>query len=108
MTSGEPTTYADLSVNGIRLSPGMKFTRREVLYLDSTIPGTDRSVSLKDIDATSKKILLKITPGKTLVIPPDVVYLTVTKKRLIWLVWLGTILIAVGGGYAFARSIRVR
>ena len=70
MTSGEPTTYADLSVNGIRLSPGMKFTRREVLYLDSTIPGTDRSVSLKDIDATSKKILLQDYPGKDAGYPP--------------------------------------
>lgn len=108
MTSGEPTTYADLLVNGIRRSPGMKFTRGEVLYLDSAIPGTDRSVSLKDIDATNKKILLKITPGKALAIPPDVVFITVTVKRLIWLVWLGTIIVAAGGCYAFIRSVRAR
>jgi len=108
MTSGEPTTYADLTVNGIRLSPGMKFTQADVFYLDSTIPGTDRSVSLKNIDATSKKILLHVTPGKALAIPPDTVFITVTNKRLIWLVWLGTILIAMGGGYTFGRSVRSR
>jgi cytochrome c-type biogenesis protein CcmF len=108
MTSGEPTTYADITVNGMRLSTGIKFTRNDILYIDCAIPGTDRSVSLREIDATSKKVLLKVTPGKALVIPPDVVYLTVTKKRLIWLVWLGTVLIAVGLSYAFGRSVRPR
>jgi hypothetical protein len=106
MTSGEPTTYADLSVNGYRLSPGMKFTRGDVLFLDSAIPGTDRSVSLQNIDATSKKILLHVSPGKTLAIPPDSVFITVTNKRLIWLVWLGTFMVAAGGCYAFFRSVR--
>ncbi len=108
MTSGEPTTYADLSVNGYRLSPGMKFTRGDVLFLDSPIPGTDRSVSLQNIDATSKKILLHVTPGKMLAIPPDSVFITVTNKRLIWLVWLGTFMVAAGGCYAFFRSVRSR
>jgi cytochrome c-type biogenesis protein CcmF len=105
MTSGEPGTYADLQVNGIPLTPGMKFSRGGIRYLDRNIPGTDRSVSLREIDATSKKILINITPGKNTVIPPDSVVITVTKKRLIWLVWAGTILIAAGGSYAYARSI---
>jgi cytochrome c-type biogenesis protein CcmF len=105
MTSGEPSTYADLLVNGIPLAPGMKFTRGGIRHMDRGIPGTDRSVSLREIDATSKKILITVTPGKNTVIPPDSVVVTVSKKRLIWLVWLGTLLIAAGGGYAYARSI---
>jgi cytochrome c biogenesis factor len=105
MTSGEPSTYAELLVNGIALAPGMKFSMGRIQHLDRNIPGTDRSVSLREIDANSKKILINITPGKNTVIPPDSVIITVTKKRLIWLVWLGTILIAAGGSYAFARSM---
>lgn len=106
MTSGEPTTYADILANGMRLSPGKKFTRGNEIYLDTAIPGTDRTVSLKNIDATSKTILLHITPGKTLMVPPDTVLITVTEKRLIWLVWLGTVIIAAGGFYALGRSLR--
>ncbi|OHD63760.1 MAG: hypothetical protein A2176_14590 [Spirochaetes bacterium RBG_13_51_14] len=106
MTSGEPSTYADLMVNGMALSPGIKFSRKSPLFLDTIIPGTDRSVSLREIDATSKRIFLNITPGKNTIIPPDTVLVTVTKKRLIWLVWLGTIIIACGGIYALGRSIR--
>ena len=105
MTSGEPGTFAELLVNGIPLAPGMKFSKGGIRYLDRNIPGTDRSVSLREIDATSKKILVNITPGKNTVIPPDSVVITVTKKRLIWLVWLGTLLIAAGGSIAYARSI---
>jgi cytochrome c-type biogenesis protein CcmF len=105
MTSGEPNTYAELLVNGIPLAPGMKFSVGRIQQLDRNIPGTDRSVSLREIDANSKKILVNITPGKNTVIPPDSVVITVTKKRLIWLVWLGTILIAAGGSYAFARLL---
>ncbi len=101
MTSGEPSTYADIKVNGMALSPGVTFNRGAMRSRDQAIPGTDRSVSLRDIDATSKKIVLHITPGKNIVVPADSVIVSVTSKRLIWMVWLGTLLIAFGGTSAF-------
>ncbi len=106
MTSGEPSTYADIRVNGIPLSPGIAFSRGAMRSKDCQIPGTDRSVSLRDIDATSKKILLHISPGKNIPVPADSVMISVTMKRLIWLVWLGTLCIACGGGYGLVRSLR--
>ncbi|MBN2158028.1 MAG: cytochrome c biogenesis protein CcsA [Spirochaetes bacterium] len=105
MRSGTPTTYADITVNGVPVAPGIAFTRDGVRAIDRIIPGTDRSVSLADLDATSKKIFLTVTPGKHIAIPPDTVFITVTRKRLIWLVWLGTLFIAGGGGYAYARTL---
>lgn len=106
MTSGEPSTYADIVVNGIPLSPGLTFSRGSMRPRDQAIPGTDRTVSLRDIDATSKKILLHITTGKNIAIPEDSVMITVTRKRLIWMVWLGTLLIASGGAYGFVRALQ--
>ena len=106
MTSGEPSTYADLTVNGAAVAPGIKLTGAEAQYLDRSIFGTDRTVSLRQIDANSKKIILHVSPGKNISIPADTVIITVSKKRLIWLVWLGTFLIGAGGCVAFGRSIR--
>ena len=108
MTSGEPVTFAELTVNGVTLAPGIQFTRDAIKHIDRHIPGTDRAVSLREIDATSKRIVIVITPGKSTVIPPDTVIITISKKRLIWLVWLGTILISIAGCYTFARSIAGR
>lgn len=105
MTSGNPTTYADIAINGRRSSPGIAFSPEGIRYLDITAPGTDRTISLREINATSKRILLYIAPGKNTVAPPDTVIITVTKKRLIWLVWLGTLLIAWGGIHACCLSI---
>mgnify|MGYP006900780058 CR=1 FL=1 len=106
MTSGEPTIYADLAVNGTPVSPGIKYAAAGVQSLDRAVPGTDRSVALRQIEATTKKILLHVSPGKNTPVPADTVIVTVNRKRLIWLVWLGTVLIAVGGGVAFARSVK--
>ena len=106
MTSGEPSTYSDIVINGVPLSPGLTFSRGAMRHRDQAIPGTDRTVSLRDIDATSKKILLSITPGKNIAIPEDSVMITVTRKRLIWMVWLGTLLIASGGAYGFVRAMQ--
>lgn len=106
MTSGEPTIYADLAVNGTPVSPGIKYAAAGVQSLDRAVPGTDRSMALRQIEATTKKILLHVSPGKNTPVPADTVIVTVNRKRLIWLVWLGTVLIAVGGGVAFARSVK--
>ncbi|TFH41512.1 MAG: hypothetical protein E4G96_05355, partial [Chrysiogenales bacterium] len=106
MTSGEPTTYADMEVNGQRVSPGIAFADGRMRHLDCPIPGTDRSLAVREINATSKQILLYVAPGKNIVTPPDTVIITVTRKRLIWLVWLGTILIAAGCGDAYVLSLR--
>ena len=104
MTSGEPTTSTELLVNGVRISPGIAFKQAGVTHMDRAIPGTGRFVSLRDIDASNKRIMLYISPGKNSVIPPDSVVLTLTVKRLIWIVWLGTVIISVGGLYIFVRA----
>ncbi len=106
MTSGEPTTFAELAVNGIPLSPGIRFSRNGVKHLDLRIPGSGRTVSLREIDATSKRIAVFVTPGRKTIIPPDAVQLTISTKRLIWLVWLGTVLIFIGGFHTFARALK--
>ena len=49
------------------------------------------------IDAESKKVLIHVSPGKEMLIPPDSVMVDVSFKRFIWAVWLGTVFISAGG-----------
>jgi cytochrome c-type biogenesis protein CcmF len=104
MTSGEPTTFAELVANGARIAPGVRFKRSGIIRMDRTIPGTHRIVSLRDIDASNHRILLYISPAKNAAIPPDSVIVAFTVKRLIWIVWLGTVIISIGGAYTFVRA----
>ncbi|MBN1533666.1 MAG: cytochrome c biogenesis protein CcsA [Spirochaetes bacterium] len=106
MTSEAPTIRANLIVNGRRLSPALYLKRTSKSHSPVPIPGTERAVSLLDIDVSSRSIWVHISPDATVTIPPDSVIVNVTKKRLIWLVWLGTVLIACGGLMAFARSVQ--
>jgi cytochrome c-type biogenesis protein CcmF len=106
MTSGEPTTFTDLTVNGINLSPGIRFSHGGAKHLDRRLPGSDRSVSLMEIDANNKRIVVFISPGKNTIIPPDKVLISISTKRLIWLVWLGTVLIIIGGCYSSATAFK--
>ena len=106
MTSHQPTTYADCTVNGILVSPGIRFVNGSPVRITQPMPGTDRVISLLQIDATSKRILLHISPGARTVIPPDSAVVSVTWKRFIWLVWLGTVLIAAGGIVTMAFAVQ--
>jgi cytochrome c-type biogenesis protein CcmF len=104
MTSGEPTTFAELVANGTRIAPGVTFKRSGIIRMDQTIPGTNRIISLRDIDASTHSILLYISPARNMAIPHDSVIVALTVKRLIWIVWLGTVVITVGGAYTFVRT----
>jgi len=96
MGSDEMTIYANILVNGKRYKPGMKHAMGEHLPIEKKLAGTDRIITLEGVDAGSKKIKIHITPEKGAVIPPDYAVLDVSMKHLIWLVWLGTLLITAG------------
>ena len=100
MGSEEMTIFANILVNGKKYKPGMKHVMGQHLPIESKIAGTNRIITLEGIDAGNKKIKVHITPEKGAVLPPDYAVLDITMKRLIWLVWLGTLLIT--GGFAIA------
>lgn len=100
MGSEEMTIYANILVNGKKYKPGMKHSMGHHLAIENKISGTERIITLEGIDAGNKKIKVHITPEKGAVIPPDYAVIDVSLKRLIWLVWLGTLLIT--GGFLMA------
>ena len=106
MTSSEPEIYAVLRVNGRKVMPGMKISSGESSPIKAVIPGTGRWVSLLEVDAGKKIIVVHVSPSKGMKIPPDRVILDVSHKRLIWLVWLGTILISAGAFIALVMKSR--
>ena len=100
MAAAEPVIYANLLINGKRVSPGKKINRQEGNNtIDVVIPGTKRSVSLVRINPSRQMIDLFISPDTNAVAAskPASLIINVSQKRLIWIVWLGTILITIGG-----------
>ena len=94
----------DLMVDGKKYFPGIKFTKSgETEKMDQRITGTDKIISIESLDANHRTVRIFITPGKNDIIPPDYVILEISHKRLIWVVWLGTILIAAGFVIAMIR-----
>ncbi len=106
MATSEPTIYANLIVNGVKVRPGLRIIRGSSLQIDATVPGTHRTLSILQINVGEKVILVNISPDKGTAIPPDRVLVEVSFKRLIWLVWLGVVLISFGGLAAFYISRR--
>lgn len=97
MGSSGMTIRADLMVDGKKYFPGIKFTKEgETENVDQRISGTDKSVSVEGLNANHRTVTIYITPNKNAVIPPDYAILEISHKRLIWVVWLGTIIIAAG------------
>lgn len=80
------------------ISPGIHFSGDGArTALDATIPWGGRRVRLLDFDVNSGRIYLHVEPQAGAKPPPSTVLVDVSFKRLIWLVWLGTALIACGG-----------
>jgi len=104
MTSSEPLIIADLLINKKKVSAGLKYIRGNKIELIEKIPGTKRHVSLIDIDASRRLIRIYISPDKNTVFLPDSLHVDVSFKRLIWLVWLGTLLISAGGIAIFFKK----
>jgi len=94
----------DVMVDGKKYFPGIRFTKTgDTEKMDQKISGTDKIISIESLDATQRAVRIFITPGKDAVIPPDFAILEISYKRLIWVVWLGTILIAAGFITAMVR-----
>ena len=108
MRSENPVIFADMTVNRKKLSPGVKFIKGKNEQITKKIPGTDRIISIEQINASAREIELFVTPGKNIKIKPDSVIVEVSFKKYIWLVWAGTILIALGGLMGFYRTKRIQ
>ncbi|MCU0821903.1 MAG: cytochrome c biogenesis protein CcsA [Spirochaetes bacterium] len=110
MMAGTPVIYAklDMAMNGkiYKLSPGVQVLGQDTKEnIDVKIPGTSRIVSLQSWDISTKKIEIYVEPAGESAAVKDTVIVEVSFKRLIWLVWLGTVIIAIGGIYAYRRAV---
>ncbi len=108
MGKGEPTIYANLLVNSMKVRPGLKIAGGSSLQIEDRIPGTGRTVSLVQMSVGEKAIVINISPDNKTEVPPDRVLVEISFKRLIWLVWLGALLISTGGIAAFFISRKGR
>ncbi len=106
MMSGKPTIYADLIIEGRRVSPGIRFEGKHRHPIEAKVPGTKRRIQLRRFDVRNKIIEIYVEPGEKTPVPPDSMLVNVSVKRMIYLVWLGTILISVGGYIAMKRVKR--
>jgi len=97
MTAGMPVVYTDLEIDGRRVSPGFKIIEGHRHPIDAKIPGSGRVVTLRQVDVNNHAVELFIDPGKDSTVPPDSIIVDLSVKRMIWLVWAGTVLIALGG-----------
>jgi cytochrome c biogenesis factor len=100
------SVFAGITINGKNYSPGIIIKNREPEYKNEKIAGTDRTVSIIDLDVKHQAVMLHITKSADDVVPPDYAVIDVSFKRMIWLVWLGTLLITAGMIIAFARLVR--
>ena len=104
MGSQGMTILTDLLINGQKYFPGIRFTKEgETEKVDQRISGTDKIISIESLNANHRSVRIFITPGKGAVIPPDFAILEISHKKLIWVVWLGTLLIAAGFVLAMVR-----
>jgi len=94
----------DLMIDGKKYFPGIKVTKTgETEKIDQRITGTEKVVSIESLDANHRSVRVFITPGKDAKIPPDFALFEISHKRLIWVVWLGTLIIAAGFVLAMVR-----
>ncbi len=109
MMKGQVKVFAKLQVtrddNTYMLSPGISFLKDQGRHkINTTLPGTKRTLSLEDFNVSDRVVQLYLEPAKDTLIPPDSALVEVSFKRLIWFVWLSTILIAAGSYIAMRRD----
>jgi len=106
MQQGKPEVYAIVDIDGKIVKPGFKIDKPGHRHpVVAKIPGTKITVSLNQTDVSRKMISLFVSPGDTK-IPADKLIVEVATKKMIWLVWLGTILIIIGGSVSIYNSTR--
>ncbi|MEW6525157.1 MAG: cytochrome c biogenesis protein CcsA [Spirochaetota bacterium] len=100
MMQGNPKIYALCTVKyqgkEYTVRPGVLFDGDRRTSQNTVLPGTTRTISLMDFDIHEKLIVLYMDAPAQAVVPPDMVIVDISFKRLIWLVWLGTVVIAFG------------
>jgi cytochrome c-type biogenesis protein CcmF len=78
------------------LAPSLVMHGDERSPVGARFSSTGQAVTLEDFDIQGQRVLLHVEPLKGAPVRPDSVLVDVSKKRLIWLVWLGTVLITAG------------
>lgn len=105
MMTESPATYAEIVVNGRKLNTGIKFEQGGHRHEDPAfVPGTNRKIRLVGFDPTDKRVQLHIEPAEGAPVPADTVHVDFSLKRLMWVVWLGMILLTAGAIVAFFRK----
>jgi cytochrome c-type biogenesis protein CcmF len=96
---------ADILIDGMKYFPAVRFSNGETEQLNQTVQGS-RTLKIEGIDATHKTVRIYLSPTPGAVIPPDFAVFDISMKRFIWIVWLGTILIASGFAVAMVRAFK--
>ncbi len=109
MMAGRVTVFAELDVTRggttRAASPGLSMRRDgQVTGIDAAVPGSTRAISLRHISRETGKIVLFVQPAPDARIPADSVIVDISFKRLIILVWIGTVLITVGTAIPLRRA----
>jgi cytochrome c-type biogenesis protein CcmF len=100
MMQGNAKIYALCTVKyqgrEYNVRPGVVFDGNKRTGIHTVLPGTTRTISLLDFDIQEKIIVLHVDAPANATVLPDSVIVDISFKRLIWLVWLGTIVIVIG------------
>jgi cytochrome c biogenesis factor len=104
MTSKNPKIGAKLQINRSIVTPSFILKNGKRLPKEENIPGTNRKISLHNIDVSHKAVWVYVSPEPGTPVPPDSVIINISRKRFIWLVWLGTIALVAGGFIAWFRN----
>lgn len=106
MMSNEPAVFAELTVNEKNINPGVRLKGGHKHPIPAYIPNTQRKVLLDGFDLKDKIVKLIVEPEQNANAPADRVIVELSVKRLIWLVWAGTALIAIGGLFGLLRKTK--
>jgi len=100
MMNGKMEVNANILINKQKYKVGMKMDSHNGETHWHSIPlifGSEkRKLEIEKFDIEGQLVQFYLTPNEKTVIPKDRVRIEVSHKSLIWLVWLGTILISIG------------
>jgi cytochrome c-type biogenesis protein CcmF len=100
MMSGQAVLYAKIDVlrGAARESvkPGLRMSGDGGRESVGARLSTGQAVTLLDFDVSSGRVVISMEPAAGAQLPPDSAMVDVSFKRLIWLVWLGTVLTGAG------------
>jgi len=96
MESKDPKLIAQLEINSKPINPEITFQNGQP-YTKAEKFTKNRTIMLMNFKVADGLILLKVDPKPNGIIPPDSVIIQLSMEKYIWIVWLGTILITIGG-----------